>query len=93
MRGRFVWDEDKAATNLREHRIAFNDVTGVFDDDRAIVEEDPDPDEERFRITGMTSDGRLVLVVYTERSGSWIRIISARKATKHEIKAYRQGWA
>jgi uncharacterized DUF497 family protein len=87
---RFQWDEDKAATNLREHRIAFQDAASVFDDDRAIIEDDPDPDEERFRITGMTSSGRLILVVYTERSGDKIRIISARRATKHEIKAYRR---
>jgi uncharacterized protein len=87
----FECDEDKAATNLHEHRIAFRDVTRVFYDDRAIVEDDPDPDEERFRITGMTSAGRFVLVVYAERSADTIRIISARKATKHEIKTYRQG--
>jgi uncharacterized DUF497 family protein len=87
----FEWDEDKAATNLREHRVAFRDATSVFDDDRAVVEDDPDPDEERFRITGMSSTGRMLRVVYTERSDDRIRIISARKATKHEIKAYRQG--
>ena len=88
---RFEWDPAKAATNLREHRVAFADATTAFDDDRAIVEDDPDPDEERFKITGLTSAGRLVVVIYTERSGGRIRIISARKATKHEIKAYRQG--
>jgi uncharacterized DUF497 family protein len=63
----------------------------VFQDDRAIIEDDPDPDEERFRITGITATGRLLLVVYTERSGNRIRIISARRANKHEIKAYGQG--
>lgn len=88
---RFEWDPAKAATNLRDHQIAFPDATTVFGDDRAFIEDDPDPDEERFKITGLTSAGRLVAVIYTERSGGRIRIISARKATKHEIKAYRHG--
>lgn len=86
----FEWDPAKAATNFREHGIVFADTIDVFNDDRAIIEDDPDPDEERFRITGMTSAGRVLRVVYTERGDS-IRIISARKATKHEVKAYRQG--
>ncbi len=86
---RFEWDPAKAATNLRKHRVAFQDAASVFDDDRAIIEDDPDPHEERFRITDLSSAGRLLFVVYTERGGDRIRIISARRATKHEIKAYR----
>ena len=91
MRRRFEWDPAKAATNLRDHRIAFPDATTIFDDDRAFVEDGPDPDEERFKITGLTATGRLVVAIYTERSGGRIRIISARKATKYEVKAYRHG--
>jgi uncharacterized protein len=57
LRRRFEWDPAKAATNLREHRVAFQDAASVFDDDRAIIEDDADPDEERFRITGLSSAG------------------------------------
>ena len=58
----------------------------MFDDDRALDEEDPDPDEDRRKIIGMVA-GRVLVVVYTEREDR-IRIISARKANKHEVKAY-----
>jgi uncharacterized DUF497 family protein len=84
---RFVWDPRKAARNLRDHRVSFEDATDVFYDDRAVFEDDPDPDEERFTIIGMSRRG-LLLVVYTERHEDTIRIISARKAADHEIRAY-----
>jgi uncharacterized DUF497 family protein len=84
----FEWDADKAEANLRKHRIAFEAARRVFEDDFAI--EWPDADlaygEMRFVITGMV-DGRLLRVVYTERNDR-IRIISARKATRHEQKQY-----
>jgi uncharacterized DUF497 family protein len=87
----FEWNLVKAARNLREHGIAFEEAISVFDDGRAIVEVDPDPDEERFKIVGMAAAGRLLAVIYAERGEGRVRIISAWKATRHEIKAYRQG--
>jgi uncharacterized DUF497 family protein len=86
----FEWNPAKAAKNLRERRIAFEEAITVFDDERAIVEVDPDPDEERYKIIGMAAAGRVLAVIYTERGRS-TRIISAWKATKHEIETYRQG--
>ena len=87
----FEWDAAKAVSNLRKHGVAFEDAITVFDDDRALVEPDPDPDEGRFKIVGMTAASRIVVVVYAEPDHDRIRIISARKATRHEIQAYRQG--
>jgi uncharacterized protein len=63
----------------------------VFDDDRVLDEVDPDPDEDRRKIIGTAADGRILVVVYTEPEDDCIRIISARKATKNEVKAYGQG--
>ena len=63
----------------------------MFDDDRALDEVDPDPDEDRRKIIGAAADGRILVVVYTEPQDDCIRIISARKATKNEVKAYGQG--
>ena len=84
----FEWDADKAEANLRKHRIAFEAARWVFRDDFAV--EWPDTDlpyrEMRFVITGMV-DGGLLRVVYTERNDR-IRIISARKATRHEQREY-----
>jgi uncharacterized DUF497 family protein len=84
----FEWDPSKAEANLRKHGIAFEAARRVFKDCFAV--ERPDADlpygEARFVITGMV-DGRLLRVVFTERNGR-IRIISARKATRHEEREY-----
>jgi uncharacterized DUF497 family protein len=87
VRRRFEWDPAKATRNLRKHGVSFDDATDVFYDDWAVIEESPDPDEERFTVVGMSRRG-LLLVVYTERRADTIRIISARKAANHEIRAY-----
>jgi uncharacterized DUF497 family protein len=91
MRCRFEWDPAGAERNLRKAWHCIGHAISVFDGDRAAREDDPEPDEERFRITGITSDGRVLRVIYIERSGDRIRVISARTATKHEVKRYRQG--
>lgn len=89
----FEWDAGKAQANQRKHGIAFEAARRVFKDGFAV--EWPDADlpfgEARFVITGMV-DGRLLRVVYTERNGR-IRIISARKATRHEQREYYQSQA
>ena len=87
----FVWDPDKAARNLRDHKVSFEEAVPVFDDDNAIEEPDPDPDEDRFKRLGRTATGRMLVVVFTEPEEDTIRIISARKAKKHEERAYHQG--
>ena len=88
----FEWSAIKAAINLRKHHVAFEDAIEVFDDDRSIIEDDPDPDEERYRIIGMTRRGVVLVVVYTERDDETTRILSARKAKGHEIRrAHGQG--
>jgi uncharacterized DUF497 family protein len=71
--------------------VSLDDAVAVFDDERAIDELDDDPDEERFKITGMSPAVGVLVVIYAERGRDRIRIISARKATKHEVKRYRQG--
>jgi len=88
---RFEWNPDKAVGNLRKHGVSFDDAVAVFDDERAIDEPDIDPDEERFRIVGMSPAVGVLVVIYAERGHDRISIISARKATKHEVKVYRQG--
>jgi uncharacterized DUF497 family protein len=71
--------------------VSFDDAVAVFKDDYAIEEPDADPDETRFKITGISPAVGVLVVIYAERGGDKIRIISARKASKHEIKRYRQG--
>jgi len=84
----FEWDPKKAAINLKKHGIEFAEAVSVFNDSHAVTIDDPDFDEERFVSIGMDAFARLLIVVYTYR-GDAIRLISARKAEKHERKQYK----
>jgi len=85
---RFQSDSPKAASNLKKHGVSFADAEGVFYDPLAIHALDPDSeDEERFVAVGLGSAGTILVVVYTLR-GEEIRLISARRATRHEVKSY-----
>ena len=85
----YQWDENKAKTNLKKHRIDFADAVTIFSDDAAITIEDDYPDEKRLITIGLDALGRLLVVVYTWR-GESIRLISARKATRQERKQYER---
>ena len=85
---RFQFDPKKAATNLRRHGVSFADAEGVFLDPLAIHQPDPDAEgEERFIAVGLGSAGNVLVVVYTLR-GEEIRLISARRAARREVKDY-----
>jgi len=84
----FQFDPAKAAGNLRKHKVSFADAEAVFMDPLALHRVDPDAEgEERFVAIGAGSAGHLLVVVYTLR-GEAIRLISARRATSAEIRAY-----
>ena len=87
------WDPAKAASNLRKHRVSFEDAKLALADPAAIVEPDySEPTEERWRTTGMAV-GRVLFVVTTEPDEHTIRIISARQATRNEqVRYYRQAF-
>ena len=88
----FEWDQQKAQSNLVKHGIAFKEAQTVFDDPLYVDFYDPDhsQNENRYIIIGASSMGHILLVSYTER-GNITRIISARKVTKQEFKAYQEG--
>jgi uncharacterized DUF497 family protein len=89
---RFEWDERKAAANAKKHGVSFDEARSVFFDERARLIDDPDHSEgeQRFILLGLSSSLRALLVCHCYRSaGNVIRIISARKATARESKAYR----
>lgn len=86
----FEWDEEKNRVNIRKHDIDFNDVCEMFDDPMLVMLDDRySYAEERWIGVGMLL-GIVVVVVYTERVNDIIRIISARKATKHEARGYAE---
>jgi uncharacterized protein len=91
---RFEWDSGKSRSNLKKHRVSFEEAKTVFFDEGALVASDPDysAEEDRFLIIGFSIQLRVLLVCFCERGeGDVIRIISARKATKKEQRQYRKG--
>ena len=84
----YEWDPRKAATNLQKHGVSFADAVSVFSDEFALTAADDFAEEERFVTLGTDAFGRLLVVIYTWRGEQIIRIISARKATRHERTQY-----
>lgn len=85
---KFEWDDRKARANLAKHGVSFGTASKAFDDPAMIETYQIEDGEERWKAIGM-ADNTLLVVVYTER-GAKRRIISARKATRNEQKAYRE---
>ena len=88
---RFVWDPKKAEANHRKHGVSFEEARSVFYDEDAQLKADPDHSlhEERFVLLGQSAKMRILIVCHCYReSDEVIRIISARRATKRERRAY-----
>jgi len=83
----FEWDRSKAKQNEAKHAVSFSDTFAVFEDPNALTLDQTVGGEERFVSIGMDGFGRLLVVVYTWR-GENIRIISARKAMRSEVRQY-----
>lgn len=89
----FEWDENKNAINKKKHHVSFEEAKTVFEDENALVIDDPEhsKEEERFIILGFSLRANLLVVCHCYRaSESVIRIISARKATTHEAQQYNK---
>jgi uncharacterized DUF497 family protein len=88
----FEWDAAKARSNLQDHKVSFEEGATIFHD--SFIASMPDPvhsdDEQRSIAIGLSAKGRLLVVVYHER-GDKTRIISCRKATPRERRAYEEG--
>jgi uncharacterized DUF497 family protein len=87
----FEWDAEKAADNFKNHEVAFDEAVMVFADPLANIFDDPDHsgDERRELIIGHSTEQRLLVVSFTDRSRR-TRIISAREATARERRDYEQ---
>lgn len=89
----FIWDQKKADSNLKKHKVSFIEAKSVFYDELAIqfFDEDHSDSEERFIMLGMSTDARLLIVCHCELDEvNTVRIISARKATKNERRFYEE---
>jgi len=88
----FEWDEEKAEANLRKHKVGFEEAKTLFNDPFLLTFPDlgHSESEERYISIGTSAKGRALVVIHTEREDH-IRLISCRKATAKERRAYEQG--
>lgn len=88
----FEWDPEKERQNIKKHGVSFHEAQSAFADDLSLTIQDPDHSEGELRHVhlGVSSNGRLLVVSHTERVDR-IRLISARRATHSEARAYQSG--
>jgi uncharacterized protein len=87
---KFEWDFKKNLENKRKHKISFEEASTIFSSFPLQIFFDPEhsSEEERYIAVGYSNKNRVLLVVHCENStGSTIRIISARTASKNEQKS------
>ena len=91
---RFEWNEKKNRENQKKHSVSFELAQQVFDDPLALSRLDRvENGEQRWQTLGLVGETVVLLVVHTvreEHGEEVIRIISARKATKHERRHYEE---
>jgi len=85
----FEWDEEKAQANFRKHKVSFEEGKTIFNDPFLLTFPDPEHSnsEQRYLNIGNSIKGQTLIVIHTER-GDNIRLISCRKATANERRAY-----
>ncbi|PCJ44656.1 MAG: hypothetical protein COA99_06720 [Moraxellaceae bacterium] len=98
MQYNFKWDPIKAQSNVRKHGITFEEASKVFNDPMALTifdDNESSNDEDRWITLGQIKNQHYLVVVHTfhdtDKDILTIRLISARAATKNEIKQYKQG--
>ena len=90
----FDWDPSKARQNLIKHRVAFKEAVIVFRDANAVsmYDDEHSGEEDRWLTIGMNWSGKVFVVCHTfkaeSRNRAYVRIISARKATRKETEVY-----
>ena len=95
MQYNFEWDPVKAQANARKHGVTFEHATAVFKDPMALTifdEDNSGEGEDRWVTLGRADGEHYLVAVHTYRhqdnEAATIRLISARSATRHEIKQY-----
>jgi uncharacterized DUF497 family protein len=84
----FEWDTQKAVSNKRKHGISFDDAADALRDPDIVEDLDVNDDYDEDRMIAYAKlDGQILVIIYTLRDDIF-RIISARRAEKHERKHY-----
>ncbi len=91
----FEWDTKKATINYSKHKISFELAVTIFLDPNAITifDSDHSETEDRWITMGVSKNGTILTIIHTydkiDDLNIIVRIISARKSTKNEIKQYQ----
>ncbi len=86
----FEWDEEKNKANIRKRGFDFADAWEIFEAPmRTALDLREDYGEDRWKGIGLLGN-RIVIVIFTYRNENTIRIISLRKALKHERKNFEE---
>ena len=83
----FEWNTAKAARNLAQHGVSFEEAMTVIDDPNAIIQDDR-TNHEHFIAIGCSDRSHVLFVVACERRGGRVRIVSARQASPAQVRAY-----
>lgn len=85
---KFEWDRAKASTNAKKHGITFADASVALRDPDVVEDLDIEQNYGEDRMIAYAKlDGQILVIIYTMR-GDITRIISARRAEKHERNYY-----
>jgi len=92
---RFEWDKNKEKINIQKHGVTFEQASYVFADQYALnkFDDEHSEDEDRSALLGKSLNETLLLIIHTFRDDDgteFVRIISARKATKKEKQVYQK---
>ena len=83
---KFEWDNNKNRSNQKKHGISFEDASDIFNDDDRVQYQETRAGEKRYKIVGKAFEA-IITVIYTMRD-LIVRMISARRSSKDERKAY-----
>lgn len=93
---RFEWDANKARTNQQNHGVSFPLASSVFHDALTITIYDEEHSDrgQRWVTIGQAADGQTLVVIHTftqlDAATIELRLISARRADRHERQDYEQ---
>lgn len=91
---KFEWGDVKNSKNQKKHGVSFEEAISIFYDEFAVQFYDETHsylNEDRFLLLGMSNKAKVLMVCHCEKeSGNKLRIISARRATKNEMKFYKR---
>ncbi len=88
---KFEWDEKKNKDNIKKHGIDFNDASLIFNAPLlSKLDTKKNYGEERWQGIGLMKNILVVLSWTEKNNGKTIRMISIRRALKHERKEYEK---